>query len=171
MPKARRMRWRVDQFTPHPSPNGDTFPSRGRLTYNSSYSINSYKLCHRTRCPHKLTPSLSFTALRNLFYVILWRYSLDLLEYLGKIQRVAKSRKNSHVLNADYPLLHQNGTIYWLKRDLNKLPTDGRPLSQMGKLADMYEKRRPLYEAFADTVIDNDRTLEESLAQFTEVCV
>ena len=71
----------------------------------------------------------------------------------------------------NYPLLHQNGTIYWLKRDLNKLPTDGRPLSQMGKLADMYEKRRPLYEAFADTVIDNDSSLEESLAQFTEVCV
>ena len=71
----------------------------------------------------------------------------------------------------NYPLLHQNGTIFWLKRDLHKLPTDGRPLSQMGKLADMYEKRRPLYETFADTVIDNDGTLEESLAQFTEVCV
>ena len=71
----------------------------------------------------------------------------------------------------NYTLLHQNGTIYWLKRDPSKLPTDGRPLSQTGKLADMYQKRRPLYEAFADSVIDNDGTLEESLAQFTEVCV
>lgn len=71
----------------------------------------------------------------------------------------------------NYPLLHQNGTIYWLKRNLSKLPTDGRPLSQMGTLADMYEKRQPLYAAFADHIIDNDGTLEESLAQFTEVCV
>ena len=35
----------------------------------------------------------------------------------------------------------------------------------------MYEKRQPLYAAFADHIIDNDGTLEESLAQFTEVCV
>ena len=71
----------------------------------------------------------------------------------------------------NYPLLHQNGTIYWLKRDLNKLPTDGRPLSQMGKLAEMYNKRQPLYAAFADSIIDNDGALEDTLAQFMEVCV
>ena len=71
----------------------------------------------------------------------------------------------------NFPLLHQNGTIFWLKRDPDKLPTDGRPLSQASRLADMYEKRRPLYAAFADAVIDNDGTPEETLAQFTEVCV
>ena len=71
----------------------------------------------------------------------------------------------------NYPLLHQNGTIYWLKRELDKLPTDGRPLSQANKLADMYAKRQPLYAAFADHIIDNDGTLEETLAQFMEVCV
>ena len=68
----------------------------------------------------------------------------------------------------NYPLLHQNGTIFWLKRDLDKLPTDGRPLSQAGKLAAMYEIRRPLYAAFADTVIDNDGALEDTLAQIME---
>ena len=71
----------------------------------------------------------------------------------------------------NYPLLHQNGTIYWLKRDLDKLPTDGRPLSQASKLTDMYEKRQPLYAAFTDHIISNDGTLEETLAQFMEVCV
>lgn len=71
----------------------------------------------------------------------------------------------------NYPLLHQNGTIYWLKRELDKLPTDGRPLSQANKLADMYAKRQPLYAAFADHIIGNDGTLEETLAQFMEVCV
>ena len=68
----------------------------------------------------------------------------------------------------NYPLIHQNGTIFWLKRDLDKLPTDGRPLSQTGKFAAMYEIRRPLYEAFADVVIDNDGTLEDTMAQIME---
>ena len=69
----------------------------------------------------------------------------------------------------NYPLLHQNGTIFWLQRELEKLPTDGRPLSQANKLSDMYETRRPLYAAFADAVIDNDGQLEDTLAQIMEV--
>ena len=69
----------------------------------------------------------------------------------------------------NYPLLHQNGTIFWLQRDLAKLPTDGRPLSQANKLTEMYETRQPLYAAFADTVIDNNGALEDTLARITEV--
>ena len=69
----------------------------------------------------------------------------------------------------NYPLLHQNGTIYWLQRDLEKLPTDGRPLSQANKLTDLYEIRRPLYERFADVTVGNDGGLEDTLAQITEV--
>lgn len=60
----------------------------------------------------------------------------------------------------NYPLLHQNGTIYWLQRDLHSLPTDGRPLSQKGSLADMFAARKPLYEVFADQIIDNNGTPE-----------
>ena len=69
----------------------------------------------------------------------------------------------------NFPLLHQNGTIFWLKRDLEKLPTDGRPLSQANKLSNMYEIRRPLYEGFSDHEIDNDGPLEETIAQIMEV--
>ena len=69
----------------------------------------------------------------------------------------------------NYPLLHQNGTIFWLQRDLAKLPTDGRPLSQANNLTEMYETRQPLYAAFADTVIDNNGALEDTLARITEV--
>ena len=68
----------------------------------------------------------------------------------------------------NYPLLHQNGSLFWLQRDLSKLPTDGRPLSQANKLTEMYEIRRPLYAAFADTVIGNDGPLEETLARIME---
>ena len=67
------------------------------------------------------------------------------------------------------PLLHQNGTIFWLTRDLGKLPTDGRPLSQSGKLETMYQVRKPLYEAFADYIIDNDGPLQETLDQILRI--
>ena len=64
----------------------------------------------------------------------------------------------------NYPLLHQNSSIVWLKRNLDQLPTDGRPLSQANKLADMYTIRKPMYEAFADIVVDNNGTPEETVA-------
>ena len=64
----------------------------------------------------------------------------------------------------NYPLLHQNGSIFWLKRDLNLLPTEGRPLSQTNKLADLFETRKPLYEAFADYQIHNDGSCQETVA-------
>lgn len=63
----------------------------------------------------------------------------------------------------NYPLLHQNGSIFWLRRDTSLLPTDGRPLSQCNSLSDMYEIRRPLYEAFADFSVDNNSTAEETV--------
>ena len=65
----------------------------------------------------------------------------------------------------NYPLLHQNGTVFWLKRDLNKLPSDGRPLSRITKMEDMYRIRKPLYEGFADHIIENDAAVEDTVAQ------
>ena len=69
----------------------------------------------------------------------------------------------------NYPLLHQNGTIFWLTRDIGKLPTDGRPLSQANKLADMYAVRKPMYERFADHVSGNDGDLGAAVAGILEV--
>lgn len=69
----------------------------------------------------------------------------------------------------NYPLLHQNGRIFWLTREIDMLPTDGRPLSQANKLGDMYQIRKPLYERFADAVIDNNGSTEATVAQILEV--
>ena len=55
----------------------------------------------------------------------------------------------------NYPLLHQNGTLIWLRRDLCMLPTEGRPLSQSTKPEQMYAIRKPMYETFADRTVDN----------------
>lgn len=62
----------------------------------------------------------------------------------------------------NYPHLHQNGKIFWLRRDLEKLPADGRPLSQKEGVQALYEKRKPLYEAFADVVVDNNGSLHDT---------
>ena len=63
----------------------------------------------------------------------------------------------------NYSLLHQNGIIVWLKRNPELLPTEGRPLSQANKLHDMYTVRKPMYESFADIIIDNNGTAEETI--------
>lgn len=60
----------------------------------------------------------------------------------------------------NYPLLHQNSRIIWLKRDISHLPTDGRPLSLSQRLDEMYKSRAPMYKDFADTIIENDSTPE-----------
>lgn len=69
----------------------------------------------------------------------------------------------------NYPLLHQNGTIFWLKRDIASLPTDGRPLSQQNPLEKMYRIRKPLYEAFADHEIDNNGDPTEAIQQIVSI--
>ncbi len=60
--------------------------------------------------------------------------------------------------------LSQNGKLIFIRRDLDKLPTDGRPLSQTNSLAEMYARRLPLYEAFADITVDNNGRPEETVA-------
>lgn len=62
----------------------------------------------------------------------------------------------------NYQNLHRNGIIIWLMRDINSLPTDGRPLSASGNLEKMYAVRQPLYNAFADIVVNNSNTPEET---------
>lgn len=63
----------------------------------------------------------------------------------------------------NYRHLHQNGTIIWIKRELKDLPTDGRPISQRDGVQALYEKRKPLYEAFSDFSVENSTTAEETV--------
>ncbi len=61
----------------------------------------------------------------------------------------------------NYGLLHQNGKIIWVRRALDKLPVSGRPVSQRDGVAAIFEKRKPLYERFADAVVENDGTVAD----------
>ena len=69
----------------------------------------------------------------------------------------------------NYDLLHQNGTVFWLRREIDRLPKEGRPLSLKNDLHAMFETRRPLYERFADYVIDNNGSLQETVEAILEV--
>ena len=69
----------------------------------------------------------------------------------------------------NHPLLHQNGTVFWLQRKLEALPTEGRPLSQANRLGDLYQLRKPLYEAFADHRIDNNGSCNETVAAIVTI--
>ena len=64
--------------------------------------------------------------------------------------------------------MRQNSKIVWLRRDLKKLPTEGRPLSQANPLEELYRRREPLYRAAADLCADNNGTVEETVRQITE---
>ena len=48
------------------------------------------------------------------------------------------------------PLLRQNSVTLLLHRPVEDLPTDGRPMSQKHGAAALYEKRKPLYEAWGE---------------------
>lgn len=69
----------------------------------------------------------------------------------------------------NYEKLHRNSTIFWLKRDLSLLPTEGRPLSQKGKLQEMFQKRAPLYEAFADFTVENSGSPQETAREIIRI--
>ena len=67
------------------------------------------------------------------------------------------------------PLLRQNGRLFCLNRDLSKLPTKGRPLSQAAKLTEMYQVRKPLYDRFADHHIDNNGSPEAAAEEILKL--
>lgn len=94
----------------------------------------------------------------------------EVLSELGKQSGLVIATGGGCVTREEnYKLLHQNGEIFWLKRSLDKLPTEGRPLSQRGSLEAMLQKRAPKYERFADFVVDNDSgSIEETAKAIME---
>ena len=92
-------------------------------------------------------------------------YGTQVLQNLGKQSGLIIATGGGCVTQPrNYPLLHQNGQIFWIQRDITVLPTQGRPLSQQNKLEEMYTIRKPMYERFADSIVPNDGTLEQTLA-------
>ena len=84
----------------------------------------------------------------------------EVLRELGKQSGLVIATGGGCVTRPEnYPLLHQNGKIVWVRRDLSELPTDGRPVSQRDGVQAIYEARKPLYTRFADVIVDNEGTI------------
>ena len=94
----------------------------------------------------------------------------EILSRLGTLSGAVISTGGGCVTREEnYDLLHQNGTILWLKRGTEKLDKTGRPLSLKNDLNEMYQKREPMYRRFADAAVDNNGSVEATLAQILEV--
>ena len=90
----------------------------------------------------------------------------QILEKLGKQSGLIIATGGGCVTqNRNYPLLHQNGTVFWIGRNIEQLPTDGRPLSQATRLQDMFRVREPMYRAFADHYVDNNGSVEKTVSK------
>lgn len=97
-------------------------------------------------------------------------WETEALETYGKSSGLVIATGGGCVTMArNYPILHQNGRIFWLQRSVDSLPIDGRPLSIKQDLHQMYAAREPLYVQFADHIIDNNGTPAESVAAILEV--
>ncbi|MBR3704507.1 MAG: AAA family ATPase [Oscillospiraceae bacterium] len=68
----------------------------------------------------------------------------------------------------NYAPLHQNGYIIHITRGLSRLSADGRPISQRTDAATLWAQRKDQYKAFADTVVDNNGTVEQTLEHLTK---
>ena len=92
------------------------------------------------------------------------RLESAVLADLGKQSGIVLATGGGCVTRSEnYPLLHQNGTIFWLLRSPWKLPSDGRPLSQAESAEAMYARREPMYRRFVDVKIDNEGAIERAV--------
>ena len=83
---------------------------------------------------------------------------------LSKLNGVIISTGGGAVMREENRLrLSQNGRVYFIKRDIERLARGGRPLSTgLDALNEMYSKREPVYTAFADVIVENNGQLEDA---------
>lgn len=85
-----------------------------------------------------------------------------LAEFCGKSGHVIATGGGAVLRSENRAAMRRTGRVYRLRRRLEDLPTEGRPLSQTGKLEEMERVRGPLYEAAADADIWNETGPEET---------
>ena len=94
----------------------------------------------------------------------------EILAALGKLSGIVLSTGGGCVTRPEnYPLLHQNGVIFRLNRELDHLAREGRPLSRNADLKEMFAARDPFYDRFADYTIDNNGEPADTVNTILEV--
>ena len=71
--------------------------------------------------------------------------------------------------------MRENGFVVWIKRDLDKLPDGGRPMSLKKGVETLYKEREKFYKDASDIEIDNngdvDKTVDMILASVGDLRV
>ena len=94
----------------------------------------------------------------------------QVLAELGKMTGIVLATGGGAVVKEEnYPLLRQNGTLFWLCRPLSALPIEGRPLSRQATPAALYAQREERYRAWASHRIQNTGTPDQTVAAIMEV--
>ena len=62
----------------------------------------------------------------------------------------------------NYAPLHQNGIIFFVNRDIDKLTSNNRPISKKVGVEELYKERLPLYLDFCDKKVYNNDTPEKA---------
>ncbi len=101
------------------------------------------------------------------------RIESEVLAELCKLSsKVIATGGGAVTVNANYDIMRQNSIVIWLKRDLERLSTKGRPLSSGGSdaLKSLYDSRRDAYEAVSDFSVEStgivSRTADEMRRMF-----
>ncbi len=103
------------------------------------------------------------------------RRETEVLAQLGKCSGIILATGGGCVTRLEnYPLVRQNGIVVWLQRPLERLSTEGRPLSTQQGLQELDRQRKPLYERFAHCTVENYRTPADTAQavkeSFYEIC-
>ncbi len=86
----------------------------------------------------------------------------EVAEEVGKEKELVISTGGGVIVTPEnHDALRQNATVVFINRDIDVLPTDGRPLSQKNSLPEMYKKRLPLYRSICHHEVDGNGTVEE----------
>jgi shikimate dehydrogenase len=85
-------------------------------------------------------------------------------EVSAKTGQVIATGGGSVLRKENWDALSQNGTVVYLERALEKLATEGRPLSV--NVEELYRKRKPLYEAACDVKVEVGDDLDRNIEAF-----
>ena len=109
---------------------------------------------------HSITPA---DAIRTLGEEKFREMETETISILGKLSgKVIATGGGVVTRERNYPLLHQNGVIVFLERDISLLPTNNRPLSQSNSLEKLYNSRIDSYRRFADLTVESTGIIEKT---------
>ena len=109
---------------------------------------------------HGIPPAEAIKTLGEDKFRLMETETLDALTKLSS--KIIATGGGAVTRECNYPLMHQNGVIVFLERDLDKLPTDNRPISQNRSLTDLYSERIDSYLRFTDITVKSTEIQEKT---------